>query len=38
MKSFPSRLVITLLGGFLSLPVLAADPVATVSRLPVWRR
>lgn len=31
MKSFPSRLVITLLGGFLSLPVLAADPVATVN-------
>jgi len=31
MKSFPSRLAISLLAGFLSLPALAAEPIATVN-------
>jgi peptidyl-prolyl cis-trans isomerase C len=35
MKSFPSRLVLTLLGGLLSLPVLAADPVTTVNGIAI---
>ena len=31
MKSFPSRLAISLLAGFLNLPALAAEPIATVN-------
>lgn len=31
MKIFPSRLAISLLAGFLTLPALAAEPIATVN-------